>query len=106
MYTSVVDRHAALLEEDLELLATPGGDSSADSVVPPGLLVGCGGGRRKEGFFPGIRGFLRDFGRTIPRVGSAGELLEDGGERLLDLLRTVAELLLQDMRGKLLAYNE
>ena len=87
-----------LLEGDLDSLSVPGGDSSPSSPLPPGLLVGCGGGRRKEGFTPNVRPFLRDFGVKIPRVGAAAELLADNGKELHSLIRKIVDLLLQEMQ--------
>lgn len=89
-----------LLEEDFEVLGRPGGDSSSGSALPPGLLVGFGGGRRREGFVPGVRPFLREFGVSIPRVGGSAELLAENGKKLLELLRKTVELCLKDFQSK------
>lgn len=92
---------SGLLDEDIESLSLPGGDSSTNSSLPPGLLVGFGGGRRKEGFVPGVRPFLRDFGVRIPRVGGSAELLAEDGKQIAALLRKIVELLLREMQSEL-----
>eukprot|EP00752_Nemacystus_decipiens_P016690 g14928.t3 len=97
--------YVGLLEGDLDSLSVPGADSSTSSPLPPGLLVGCGGGRKKEGFTPTVRPFLREFGLRLPRVGGAGELLADTGKKLHDLLGKVVELLLKEMQ-RLLRRNK
>ncbi len=92
----------------MEVLARPGGDSSAGAALQPGLLIGFGGGRRKEGFVTGVRPFLRDFGVSIPRVGCSAELLAEEGKKLHELLRKTVELLLRNFqsKGRIVAIGE
>eukprot|EP00903_Cladosiphon_okamuranus_P017840 g16418.t1 len=78
-----------LLEEDLENLSSPGASSPVEDSPPPGVLIGFGGGRRKEVFLPGVRPVLKEFGLRIPRVGGSAELLTDDGADLLGLLRKI-----------------